>query len=81
MTTLHEGLQCKTRYIHFVKFSGQAVQTAAFMAFCIETQTLRVILTAIYLVLTCEKILPAGAGQGEQGFSTEEEEEKKNAHV
>ena len=31
------------------------------MEFCIETQTLKGILIAIYLVLTCE-ILPADAG-------------------
>ena len=46
------------------------MQTVAFMEFCIETQTLKRILTAIYLVLTCE-ILPAGAGQGEEEFSAE----------
>ena len=56
-----EGLQCETRYIHFVKFSGQATQTVMFMAFCIKTQSLKGILTAIYFVLTCQ-ILPAGAG-------------------
>ena len=39
----------------------------AFMEFCIETQTLKGILTAIYFVLTCE-ILPAGASQGEEDF-------------
>ena len=60
----------QTRYIHFVKFSGQAAQTVAFMEFCVETQTLEGILTAIYLVLTLE-ILPAGAGQGEEDFSAE----------
>ena len=65
-----EGLQCKTRYIHFVKFSGQAVQTVAFMVFYIETQTLEGILTAIYVVLTCE-ILLASAGHGEEDFSAE----------
>ena len=48
----------------------QAMQTVAFMAFCIETQTLKGILTAIYFVLTCE-ILPPGAGQGEEEFSVE----------
>ena len=37
------------------------------MEFCIETQTLKGILTAIYFVLTCE-IFPAGAGQGEEDF-------------
>ena len=73
-TWLFEGLQCKTRYIHFVKFSGQAAQTVAFMAFCIETQTLTGILTVLYLVLTSE-ILPAGAGKGEEDFL------QKNAHV
>ena len=40
------------------------------MVFCIETQTLKGISTAIYLVLTGE-ILPAGAGQGEEDFSAE----------
>ena len=40
------------------------------MEFCIETQTLKGILTAMYFVLTCE-ILPAGAGQGEEDFSAE----------
>ena len=74
-TELNEGLQCKSRYIHFVKFSGQAAQTVTLMEFCIETQTLKGILTAMYFVLTCE-ILPAGAGQGEEDFSAE-----KNAHV
>ena len=34
--------------------SGQAMQTVAFMEFCVETQTLKGILTAIYLILTCE---------------------------
>ena len=57
----------QTRYIHFVKFSGQAAQTVAFMAFCIETQTLKVILAVFYPILTSE-ILPAGAGQGEEDF-------------
>ena len=42
------------------------------MEFCIETQTLKGILTAIYLVLTCE-ILPAGAGQGEEDLSSEKQ--------
>ena len=65
-----EGLQCKTRYIHFVKFSGQATQTVAFMAFCIETQTLKGISIAIHLILTGE-ILPTSAGQCEQAFSAE----------
>ena len=46
----------------------------AFMAFCIETQTLKAILTAIYLALTGE-ILPDGAGQGEEAFP------KKNTHA
>ena len=40
------------------------------MEFCIETQTLKGILPAIYFVLTCE-ISPAGAGQGEENFSAE----------
>ena len=40
------------------------------MAFCIETQSLRGILTAIYLVLTSE-ILRAGTSQGEEEFSAE----------
>ena len=66
----YEGLQCKTRCIHFVNFSGRAPQTVVFMAFCIETQTLKGILTAIYFVFTSE-ILPAGAGQGEEEFSAE----------
>ena len=42
--------------------------------FCNETQTLKGILSVIYLVLTGE-ILAAGAGQGEEDFSAE------NAHV
>ena len=66
----YEGFQCKARYINFVKFSGQAAQTVAFMEFCIEAQTLKGILTAMYFILTCE-ILPAGAGQGEEDFSAE----------
>ena len=37
---------------------------------CIETQTLKGTLTAMYFVLTGE-ILPTGAGQGEEDFSTE----------
>ena len=37
------------------------------MAYCIETQTLKGIFTAFYLVLTSE-ILPAGAAQGEEDF-------------
>ena len=40
------------------------------MEFCIETQTLKGILTAMYFILTCEK-LPAGAGQGEEDLSAE----------
>ena len=67
---MHRTLQCKTRYIHFVKFSEQAAQAVAFMVFCIETQTWKGILTTIYLILTGE-ILPAGAGQGEEDFSAE----------
>ena len=66
----YEGLQCKIGYIHFVNFSGQAMQTVTFMVFCIKTQTLKGILTAIYFVLSCE-ILPAGASQGEEEFSAE----------
>ena len=46
------------------------MQTVAFMAFCIETQTLKGILTAIYFILTCE-ILTAGGCQGEEEFSAE----------
>ena len=46
------------------------MQTVTLMAFCIETQTLKVILAVFYLVLTSE-ILPAGAGQGEEDFSAE----------
>ena len=65
--TTYEGLQCKTRYIHFVKFSGQAAQTLAFMAFCIGAQTLNGILTAIYLDLSNE-ILPRGAGRENKAF-------------
>ena len=63
----YEGLQCKMRYIYFVKFSGQAAQTVTLMAFCIETQTLKVILTVFYLVLTSE-ILQTGAGKGKEDF-------------
>ena len=59
----YEGLQCKTRHIHFVKFSGQAAQNVMFMVFCIEIQTFEGIFTAIYFVLTSE-ILTAGADQG-----------------
>ena len=40
------------------------------MAFRVETQTLKGILTAIYFILTSE-ILSVGAGQGEEEFSTE----------
>ena len=46
------------------------MQTVVFMAFCIETQTLKGILTAIYLVLAGD-ILPAGVGQGEEDFAAE----------
>ena len=46
------------------------MQTVALMAFCIETQTLKGILTAFCLVWTGE-ILPAGAGQGEEDFHAE----------
>ena len=64
------GVHVEGKNIHFVKFSGRAVQTATLMVFCIETQTLKVILTVFYLVLTSE-ILPAGAGKGEEDFSAE----------
>ena len=40
------------------------------MASCIETRTLKEILTAIYFILTCG-ILLADAGQGIEEFSTE----------
>ena len=46
----------------------KATQTVTFMAFGIETQTLEGILTAIYLVLPGEILLPGG-GQGEIHFS------------
>ena len=40
------------------------------MSFCIETQALKAVLSANYLILTCEN-LPAGAGQGEEDFFKE----------
>ena len=69
---LNEGLQHKTKYIHFVKFSGQARKLSRLWRFCIEIQTLKGILAVIkfYLVLSRES-LPAGVDQGEEDFSAE----------
>ena len=46
------------------------MQIVVFMAFCIQTQTLKVSLTAIYPTLPGE-VLPPCAGQGKRDFSAE----------